>query len=416
MKAMRTPIRILAHGLLAAGILSSLHSLIAQQRTKAQTGSSTQAGELSQQLSAEVQADLGSGNFAGAESALVKLSSLNPGVAEIQANLGAVYFQEGKIRAAADSLRKALRLKPTLTKSKTLLAICLAELGESKQALPGLDACFHGAVDAESKRRCGLELLRAYSAMHRDAQAVTTALALNTAYPDDAEILYQTGRIYGNFAFLTMEKLRDKDPNSIWMLQASAEAAESQENYDEAIRRYNAVLRIEPRRPGIHYRMGRVYLARFEGAREEKERNLAAEQFRAELAIDPENGNAAYELAQIEHDTGNVEQAQQDFEALLVVRPDFEQALVGLAGTLIEMRKPELAVPRLQHAIAIDSNDEVAWYRMARALHMVGDLEGQKKALVQFERLHKLQSGKQAHSGAFSSAGEVTPQQVGPND
>ena len=129
MKAMRTPIRILAHGLLAAGILSSLHSLIAQQRTKAQTGSSTQAGELSQQLSAEVQADLGSGNFAGAESALVKLSSLNPGVPEIHANLGAVYFQEGKIRAAADSLRRALHLNPALTKSKTLLAIRLAELG-----------------------------------------------------------------------------------------------------------------------------------------------------------------------------------------------------------------------------------------------------------------------------------------------
>jgi predicted Zn-dependent protease len=115
-------------------------------------------------------------------------------------------------------------------------------------------------------------------------------------------------------------------------------------------------------------------------------------------------------------DTGNVEQARLDFEGLLMVRPDFEQALVWLAGILIEMRKPELAVPRLQHAIAIDSKDEVAWYRMARALHMVGDLEGQKKALAQFERLHKLQSGKQAHLGTFSSAGEVTPQQVGPND
>jgi tetratricopeptide (TPR) repeat protein len=413
---MRLPIGILALALLSASILSSLDSLNAQQAAKVQTGSSAQAGELSQRLSAEAQADLGSGNFAGAETALVKLSSLNPGVAEIQANLGAVYFQEGKIRAAADSLRKALRLKPTLTKSKTLLAICLAELGESKQALLGLEACFHSNADAESKRRCGLELLRVYSAMHRDAQAVATALALNSAYPDDSEILYQTGRIYGNFAFLTMEKLRDKDPNSIWMLQASAEAAESQENYDEAIGRYDAVLRIEPRRPGVHYRMGRVYLARFEGAREEKERGLAAEQFRAELGIDPDNGNAAYELAQIEHDTGNVDQARQDFEALLMVRPDFEQAFVGLAGILIEMRKPELAVPRLQRAIAIDPNDEVAWYRMARALHMAGDLEGQKKALVQFERLHKLQSGKQEHLGAFSSAGEVTPQQVGPND
>ena len=415
MAAMRLSLRILALALLTTSTLSSVDSSLAQP-TKDLTGSSAQAGELSEQLSAEARADLASGRFAEAEAVLVRLSSLNPGVPEIHANLGAVYFQEGKIRAAADSLRRALRLKPTLSKSKTLLAICLAELGESKQALPGLDACFHSPADLELKRRCGLELLRVYSALHRDAQAVTTAVVLNEVFPDDGEILYQTGRIYGNFAFLTMEKLREKDPNSIWMLQASAEASESQNHYDEAIGGYESVLRIEPRRPGVHYRMGRVYLARFEGAHDEKDRGMAAEQFRAELGIDPDNGNAAYELAQIQHDTGNLEQARREFEALLAARPDFEQALVGLAGVLIESQNPDLAVPRLRRAIALDPNDEVAWYRMARALHMMGDPQGQKKALAEFQRLHKLGNGKQAHSGLLSQTGDITPQNVGPND
>ena len=405
----------LRFALLATSIHLGADLLSAQQTAGAAKGASTQGEEVTQQLTAEARDDLDSGRFAEAEAVLVKLSSLNPNVPEIHANLGAVYFQEGKIRAAADSLRQALRLKPTLSKSKTLLAICLAELGESKQALPELDACFHAAGDRELKRRCGLELLRVYSALHRDAHAVTTAVALNDAFPDDGEVLYQTGRIYGNFAFLTMERLRDKDPNSIWMLQASAEASESQNHYDEAIGGYESVLRIEPRRPGVHYRMGRVYLARFEGAHDERDRGLAAEQFRAELGIDPDNGNAAYELAQIQHDTGDLEQARRQFETLLTARPEFEQALVGLAGVLIESQQPELAVPRLRRAIALDPNDEVAWYRMARALHMVGDLEGQKKALAEFQRLHRVESGKQAHSGVLSTTGEVTPQQVGPN-
>ena len=413
---MRLSLRILALALLTASVLSCVDSSIAQEPPKDLNGSSARAGELSEQLSAEARADLASGKFDEAEAVLVKLSLLNPGVPEIHANLGAVYFQEGKIRAAADSLRRALSLKPTLSKSKTLLAICLAELGESKQALPGLDACFRSPADLELKRRCGLELLRVYSALHRDAQAVTTAVTLNKAFPDDGEILYQTGRIYGNFAFLTMEKLREKDPNSIWMLQASAEASESQNHYDEAIGGYESVLRIEPRRPGVHYRMGRVYLARFEGAHDEKDRGMAADQFRAELDIDPDNGNAAYELAQIHHDTGDLEQARKEFEALLAARPDFEQALVGLAGVLIESQNPDLAVPRLQRAIALDPNDEVAWYRMARALHMMGDPQGQKKALAEFQRLHKLGIGKQAHSGVLSQTGDVTPQNVGPND
>jgi tetratricopeptide (TPR) repeat protein len=416
MAAMRLSSRILALALLTTSNLSSVDSSIAQEAVKALSGSSAQAGELSEQLSAEARADLVSGRFAEAEAVLVKLSSLNPGVPEIHANLGAVYFQEGKIRAAADSLRRALHLNPALTKSKTLLAICLAELGKPKEALSGLDSCFHNSADLELKRRCGLELLRVYSALHRDGQAVTTAVALNEAFPDDGEILYQTGRIYGNFAFLTMEKLREKDPNSIWMLQASAEASESQSHYDEAIGGYESVLRIEPRRPGVHYRMGRVYLARFEGAHDEKDRSLAAEQFRAELGIDPDNGNAVYELAQIQHDTGDLEQARQQFESLLAVRPEFEQALVGLAGVLIESQKPDLAVPRLRRAIALNPQDEVAWYRLARALHMLGDLQGQKKALAEFQRLHSPGNGKQAHSGVRSDAGDVTPQNVGPND
>ena len=414
MAAMRLSPKVLGLALLMTIIPLCADLSFSQQVAK--TGSSAQDGELSEQLSSEARADLASGKFADAEAALVKLNSLNPGVAEIYADLGAVYFQEGKIRAAADSLRRALRLKPTLTKSKTLLAICLAELGESKQALPGLNACFHGSADIELRRRCGLELLRVYSALHRDAQAVTTAVTLNDAFPDDGEILYQTGRIYGNFAFLTMEQLREKAPNSIWMLQASAEASESQNHYDEAIQGYESVLRMEPRRPGVHYRMGRVYLARFEGAHDEKDRGLAVEQFRAELSIDPDNANAAYELAQIQHDTGDLEQARKGFEALVAARPDFEQALVGLAGVLIESQIPDLAVPRLRRAIALDANDEVAWYRMARALHMMGDPQGQKKALAEFQRLHRLGNGKQAHSGVLSQAEDVTPQNVGPND
>ena len=103
-----------------------------------------------------------------------------------------------------------------------MLAICLTESGRSAEALPGLEAGFRSSAEPQIKRQCGLELLRAYTALHRDADAVETSLALNKAYPDDPEILYQTGRIYGNFTYLTMEKLRDKAPNSVWMLRSQS--------------------------------------------------------------------------------------------------------------------------------------------------------------------------------------------------
>ena len=255
-----------------------------------------------EQLAQQGLRSLASGRLDQAEAAFAELASLQPNVAEVHANLGAVYFQEGRFDAAIDALRQALRFKPSLTKVKILLAICLEESGRSAEALPGLEAGFRSSAEPQIQRHCGLELLRAYTALHRDAEAVETSLALNKAYPDDGEILYQTGKIYGNFTYLTMEKLRDKAPNSVWMLQAKAEAQESEKQYDLALTSIEGVLRLEPRRPGVRYRMGRVYLARFEQLHESKDRDQAADQFRAELAIDPMNGNAAYELAQIDYD------------------------------------------------------------------------------------------------------------------
>jgi len=378
---------------------------------RAQSDSAAQSRE--ELLARQGKQSLASGRLDQAETAFAELAKLDPNVAEVYANLGAVYFQEGKLDAAIDVLRHALRLKPSLTRVTTFLAICLAESGRPAEALPGLEAGFRSSAEPQLKRRCGLELLRAYTALHRDADAVETSLALNKAYPDDPEIIYQTGRIYGNFTYLTMEKLRDKAPNSVWMLQAKAEAQESEKQYDLALASFEGVLRIEPQRPGVHYRMGRVYLARFEQLHDSKDRDQAADQFRAELAIDPGNGNAAYELAQIQYDLGNLEQARQQFESVIERRPDFEQARVGLAGVLVETQKPGEAAIQLKRAIELDPDDEVAWYRLARALRLNGDQQGQKNAIAEFQRLHALDSSHLARAGILSEAGDVTPQQLG---
>jgi predicted Zn-dependent protease len=402
---------VAAMGLLRHLLSWSVLVLSVTAPLRAQSNSAAQSRE--ELLAQQGRQSLASGRLDRAEAAFAELAKLQPNVAEVYANLGAVYFQEGKLDAAIDALRHALRLKPALTNAKTLLAICLTESGHSAEALPGLEACFGSSAEIQIKRQCGLELLRAYTAVHRDADAVETSLALNKAWPDDPEILYQTGQIYGNFTYLTMEKLRDKAPDSVWMLQAKAEAQESEKQYDLALTSFESVLRVEPRRPGVHYRMGRVYLARFEQLRDSKDRDQAADQFRAELDLDPLNSNAAYELAQIDYDSGNLEEARRQFESLVERRPEFEQARVGLAGILIEIEKPGEAITQLNRAIELNPNDEVAWYRLAGALRLTGDLQGQKKAIAEFRRLHALDGSHLARAGILLEAGEVTPQKIG---
>src|SRR5207248_9125174 len=156
--------------------------------------------------------------------------------------------------------RQALKLKPSLTNSAALLAMSQSELGQYAEAITGLEQGFRSS-DVQIKKMCGLQLERAYSALNRDNKAVEVALKLNNLYPDDPEVLYHNGKIFGNFAFLSMQKLSQVAPGSVWTHQAAAEAYESQGNYGSAITEYRQVLANQQQRPGIDYRLGRTLLA-----------------------------------------------------------------------------------------------------------------------------------------------------------
>jgi len=181
---------------------------------------------------------LANGNYGEAERAYEKLRDLEPTIAEVRANLGLIYFEEGKYEQAVPELQRALKLKSSLTKTEAVLAMATSEVGRYKEALPGLDKCFRGSSDPEMKRMCGLQLERVYTNLQRDSQAVEIALQLNRLYPDDPEVLYHSGKIFGNFAFLSMQRLSQVAPGSVWQHQTLAEAYESQKSYESAIGEY----------------------------------------------------------------------------------------------------------------------------------------------------------------------------------
>jgi len=58
----------------------------------------------------EGQSALASGRYEEAQRAYEKLRELEPGVAEVHANLGLIYFEEKKFEQAVPALRQALKL------------------------------------------------------------------------------------------------------------------------------------------------------------------------------------------------------------------------------------------------------------------------------------------------------------------
>jgi tetratricopeptide (TPR) repeat protein len=362
------------------------------------------------QLAQDGRQALAEGRIADAQSDFEKLARLEPSVAEVHATLAAICFKRKSYEEALSEAKAAQKLKPALPRLDSLIGLSLSELGRFNEALPKLEKGFKDSSDTVNRRMCGLQLLRAYTGLGRDADAVETALALNKLYPDDPEVLYHTGRIYGNYAYLTMEKLHDKASGSVWMLQAQGEANESQKNYNAAIVAFNHVLELDPKRPGIHYRLGRVYLGRFRDEQKPEDRELAIREFKAELSVDPGNGNAAYEIANQEAQAGNLDQARTDYEQVVKRYPDFEEAIVGLAGVYLQSGKPADAVSLLETATKLRPEDQVAWYRLAQAERATGNRAAQEAAMTEFKRLR---SASPSFPKMQSDRDEITPQQLG---
>ena len=353
------------------------------------------------------------GQFAVAEKNYESLRKLDPSIAEVHATLGLIYFKEKKFDQAVVEIRQAQTLKPGLSQLSTLLALSLAELGHYDEALPNLEKGFRQSGDPSVKRMCGLQLMRAYTGLQRDSQAVEVGLELDRLYPKDAEVLYHTSRVYGNFAFLNMQKLRREAPNSVWRHLAAAEAYESQGSHNEAVGEYHEVLLLEPHRLGVHYRIGRTLLARSRQANAPADIAEARKEFEQELELDPRNGNATYELAEIHRNAGELDQARQLFERALDDYPDFEEAHLGLATVFMAEQKSDQALLQLQKSIAVNADNEVSWYRLSQVEKALGNVSEQQKALAQYQRLRQ-RAREQTARILDSSTSDVTKQELDP--
>jgi tetratricopeptide (TPR) repeat protein len=363
-------------------------------------------------LSSEASQALVEKRYAAAARAFEQLRELSPDVGEVHANLGFVYFQQGRFKESVASLERALALKRDLPNLPLLLAMAGSELGRHKEALPDLENGFKATTDPALRRMAGLELQRAYTGLQRHADAVSVALTMTRLYPRDPEVLYQASRLHANLAFETLRALAAVAPGSVWVHLAAGEASEAQGLDDAALAEYRAVLAADPKRPGIHFRIGRVLLSRHAAPDAAPSEPEALKEFMLELEIDPTNANAAYEVAEMHRRAGDATRARAFFQRALDSYPDFEDALVGLGRTLVALEDPKAAIRPLTRAIALNPASDVAYYQLAQAYRALGDTTAQEKALATFRQLRSLPS---AAAAPGSARPEVTKQTLDPD-
>jgi tetratricopeptide (TPR) repeat protein len=361
------------------------------------------------QLFNEGQAAKAEGRFSVATADFERLEKMDSTIAEVHATLGVLYYQQGNYPRAIVEIQDARKLKPSLPGLDSLLAFSLAESGREQDALRGLERAFRSPTDSQIKRQAGLELMRAYSHLDMDRNASETALQMRDLYGNDPEVLYNVGKILGNSAYITMQTLFHDAGGSPWAYLAEAEALESQGQTDQAIESYRRVLEIEPRHPNIHYQIGRTYLARWGITHAASDLSSAADQFRMELDANPSNANAAYELAGLRRQNGEFAEAEHLYESAIQFYPDFEEAQVGLGAVLLEEQKPSEAIAHLEQATKLRPEDQVAWYRLARAEGAIRQNAAAAESMAEFRRLH---AKDQFGTHRVNSPEGITPQKI----
>src|SRR5437879_8109454 len=270
-----------------------------------------------------------------------------------------------------------------MPQDEMMLGLCYAELGRNPQAIAILPSAFRHPSDKQMGRLIGLDLQRTYESLHQPDKAMAVADELLKRYPNDPEILFHSSRLYADRAYELMTLLMRGAPSSVWLHYATAEVHASLQRYDLAIGEYRNVLAMEPRMPGIHFRLGRAIL---QGSKETHAVEQALHEFELELKISPDNSDAEYEIGETYSQRGPFALALAHFSKAVQHHPDFTQARIGLASTLISQGRSREALGHLLAAVRIEPRNDVAHFRLAAVYKALGDTANQQKEMAVFQK------------------------------
>jgi tetratricopeptide (TPR) repeat protein len=281
-------------------------------------------------------------------------------------------------------------------------AVELAKTGHCKDALPLLKKSAAHIPDKDLKREVGFAGVRCAMTADQPDLAIDFLRSLNHEFPHDPDVLYLSVHTYSDLSTRASAELANSGPNSYQAQELNAEALEVQGKWDEAAAVYRQILKQNPGLSGIHYRLGRVLVSKPEfGAAAAED---ARQEFEKELQIDPSNAGAEYVLGEMAKQQQKWDEAIQHFSHAAKLDAGFGDAFVGWGGCLVSLKKFSDAIPPLETAVKLESQNPAAHYMLAIAYARTGRKEdGDREFAIQ---KHLTQKG---------AAGEAPESQQNPN-
>jgi Tfp pilus assembly protein PilF len=311
-------------------------------------------------------------------------TAIDPENPETQGNLGVLLYFQGKPLEAIPHLRAAVERQPGISKIQGLLGLAEVHTSDIAQGRKDLEAAFPLIAAEKFKVEVGLELV-SVDTQSGDLEEASVVLAqLRKAAPDNAEVLYAAYRVYSDLSGESMLALSLAAPDSAQMHQMLAHEEIRQGDTDGAVKQFRKAIALDAHLPGVHFELAELLNTSGDAAAKRE----AEQEYRAELAGNPQDEKSILRLAEIDARDGHTPQSYQEYAKAVQLQPADADAKLGLAKTLIGMNRSEEAVKLLEETVQLEPTNATAHYRLATLYRKSGrsdDAENEIKLYTKYK-------------------------------
>jgi tetratricopeptide (TPR) repeat protein len=281
------------------------------------------------------------GDYAVAEREYRAVIAEEPNFAEVHMNLGLVYQLQDRTQEAMAEFRRALKINPTLTGANFFIGVNYCKNGEGASAVPYLKVA---SQQEPNRPDIWLWLATAQDQIGENQAEVTTlkhALGLQSL---NIDTLYLLGSAYEKLGKQEVAKLEKAAPASSWSEQLLGESYSSSTQWSYAVIRFQNAIALSPNRPGLHVRLGEVFL-------HAGRLDQAAQEFERELQIDPSNLRAVVRRGEAKLIEGDTDSALDDWTRALAIDKPRTERILGISGPEFGGAVPEQLPDSLRERI-----------------------------------------------------------------
>jgi len=349
-----------------------------------------------QQLYAQAKAAQQRGDSAAAIEKYRAMIKLAPHLAPAYNNLGMLYFNAHDYNHAADVLKRGLELHPDMPTASAMLGMSYFQLGENEKAEPLLRAACEAHPTDNDVEMMLAHILMNLKKFGDAASYLNNFLERN---PKDQQAWYLLGKTYLQLSEDSLKKIDEIDPNSVVAHEIAGEIDESMHNYDVALVEFQKAIDLAPQQAGTHLHMAHAYwlLGKWESAQTE---------YKAELAIDPNNCTARWSLANAMLEANDsADDALVQLNQSIERCPALMQARVDRARALIRLGKQADALPDLELAVKDSPAEPTIHFLLAAVYRAQGKTAEAQQEMQTYSRLQR--EASEAVAGQANEANKL---------